>query len=547
MNHNIQLSSVVDYRPCIKCNKGLSKTGDIYCKDCKPKREYNRTLNKSQSKAYLRKFEVNSSSYGKEVVKGYKETTFVYLKYNLNKELSIQMNTISKNLFMLYLDQFSDFDGFSSFIANSGQVSSVYFLFISSTIQQKPKYQQFIKLKQDKLPHALTTIQATITIPISRPLQLLKQKSYWDGLINLYFKYFHPSAPIFSVHSFNPKTAGKCILSAIYYAGFQLTQDKPLELVKYFNEYAEHNIKEATKSISLQNAQATFIYSFSMLISGNIKLFKACQAHVIRMCYALGIHLNLKRLTPIQQYDRFQFFSTTSAIHIGFYGLDYLTLNQLTELGDIDIELLKPEYQIPNSKCAFYFDTEDENIVYGVCAYTHILLYHIQAQNLSNLGKCNNQSIQAEFDILFNKATQRYYESMFTIEFLLKEFPHLESNILVYKFKLRIVHRILNLKMYRILRYKVKKLSPRQTSEMFNDCVILFDSIIESQEITQISHTYPYTAGLNFISIYPIVNASEKALIKQKLYELLDYFSKGPIHDKLSYLIIKKEYESILK
>jgi hypothetical protein len=423
----------------------------------------------------------------------------------------------------------------------------LYYLYNSSIIQQKPKYQQFIISKQDKLPPDSSAIQVLIPIPISRPLQLLTQKSYWDSLINLYFNHFHHAIPLFSIHTFNPETTGKYLLSGIYYAGFLLTQDKPPELVKYFNEYAENNIKEATKSISVQNAQATFLYSFLMLIIGNFKMFKACQAHTIRMSYALGLHLNLKSLSTIQRYDRFQFFSTVCAVHIGFYGLDDLTLNQLTELGDCNIEILKPEYQIPNSKCAFYFDTEDENIVYGVCTHTYFLLLYLQSQYLCNLSKCNDQSIQAEFDTISNNTTEKYYVSISTFDFLLKEFPHLEPNILFFKFKLIHVYRIINIEMYRLLRYKLNKFTPKQITKMLNECVILLDSIIESQKFTQITHAFPYSAGLHLVSLYPIAKSSEKSLIKQKLFELIDYLSKGPIVDKLSYLIIKKEYENIKK
>jgi hypothetical protein len=71
MNQNIQLYSLVNYKPCIKCNKGLSKAGNIYCKDCKPKKESNRALNKNLSKEFIGKFEVNNSSYGKKVIKEY--------------------------------------------------------------------------------------------------------------------------------------------------------------------------------------------------------------------------------------------------------------------------------------------------------------------------------------------------------------------------------------------------------------------------------------------------------------------------------------------
>jgi hypothetical protein len=470
---------------------------------------------------------------------------FVYSRYRLNKEISIQNNT--NNFIVLNWDQFDNFNGFSNYIANSGQVSSMYFLYNSFIIQQKPKYQKFIISKQDEVSLNLSGIQLIVPMPISRPLYFLKQKTYWDSLIVSYFKNVHPMAPLFSVHSFNPNTAEKSLLSAIYYGGFQFIQDKSPQLVKYFNEYAECNIKKIIRYTSLQNAQATFIYSFLMLLSGNFKLFKACQAHAIRMSYLLGIHLNLKRLTPIQQYDRTMLFSTTSAFHIAFCGMRNLTLNQLTELGDIDTELLQPEYQIPNSNCAFYFDREDENIVYGVSVHRFFILYYIHGQHLCELGRCNNHSIQNKLCTYINRGTQKYYETMSTFDLLVNEFPHLESTIQSYKLKLTLYYHIVNLEMYRILRCKVKNLKPIQVSKMLEECVILVDSIMKSQGLTQIAHTYPYTTALYFISIYPIANTQQKSIIKQKLHELLDYLSKRPVFDKVSYLIIKKEYESILK
>jgi hypothetical protein len=82
---------------------------------------------------------------------------------------------------------------------------------------------------------------------------------------------------------------------------------------------------------------------------------------------------------------------------------------------------------------------------------------------------------------------------------------------------------------------------------MLNECILLFDIITESQGRTQLTHTYPYTAVLNLISLYSIANSIEKTIIKQKLQELSAYFSRVPCIDKLSYLIIKNEYENVIK
>jgi hypothetical protein len=419
-------------------------------------------------------------------------------------------------------------------------------MYNSITIQQKPKYKQFIISKEDQIPIILTTIQL-VPVPILRPLLLLSQPSYWDELITSYFKYIHPMLPIFSIHSFNPKTAAKPLLSAVYYGGFQYMQNKPPELVKYFNEYAECNIKEAIRVISLQNAQATVIYSFMMVLSGNFKLFRACQAHALRMCYALGLHLNLKILTPLQRYDRMIFFFMSCAVHIFFYVMGDLSLNQLTELGDCNKELMSSKYQIPNSKCVFSFDTEGENVIYGVCVDISFAIVHMQSRHIFDLSKCSRNLINYKFGMLLIISAQRYAESISVYDLLLQKYPYLKLTIKTHRINSVILYCIGNLEMYAMLRHKVNKLTSSQISKMLDECIILFDAIIESQEFYQITSTYPYIAGLNFISIYQIANLDEKLLIKQKLNELFDYLSKAPIVDKLSYLIIKKEYESILK
>jgi hypothetical protein len=51
---------VVSYSICKNCNKDLAKAGSAFCKECKPKIESHRTLNKKLSKVFIRKFESKS-------------------------------------------------------------------------------------------------------------------------------------------------------------------------------------------------------------------------------------------------------------------------------------------------------------------------------------------------------------------------------------------------------------------------------------------------------------------------------------------------------
>jgi hypothetical protein len=69
MSFNVQFNSAVNYKPCTKCNKGLSKADSTLCKDCKPKKESTRVLSKNLSKIYLHKFDTNNFSNKKELHK----------------------------------------------------------------------------------------------------------------------------------------------------------------------------------------------------------------------------------------------------------------------------------------------------------------------------------------------------------------------------------------------------------------------------------------------------------------------------------------------
>ncbi|KXN66591.1 hypothetical protein CONCODRAFT_11515 [Conidiobolus coronatus NRRL 28638] len=536
------LNLAVSYKICDKCSKGLSKDYDSICKDCKPKRVYNRTLDKSLSKKYLHKFETKIPLSNRRALEAtsISELALFSSKFKIIEKIPILNNMKTSNqFFKLYWDRFSDFDTFSSFITKSSQISTAYFVFDSIEIQQKQR--------SNKLPIILPSIERLLSVPISRPLQLLTQRAYWDSLISSYFQNVHIIIPLFSIHSFNPNAASKPLLAAIYYGGFLFTRDKPDELINYFDGYIKETMKEAFGKISIQTVISILIYSFLLLISGNLTQSRAYQAHAIRMGYTLGLHLKLARLSPIQQYDRIKLFSTLSTYHIGSNGIGNLSSNQLTEFGENNIVYLNPSYQIPNRNCAFYFDTKDENIVYGFCTDIHSRFRYIQAISIWFVSKSSEDLVQKEFEIYFNKFTQCYLQIMKVFNMLSLEFPHLKHIIQKHKLQLLLYSSIGKLELYRGLESKVTKLKSSQISKMLTECCILFDLVIESKDIKQLSHIYPYNAGLSFIRIYSISNSFQRRLIKGKLSKLLAFLSSRTCADKLSYLIIKNEYEKIIK
>lgn len=460
----------------------------------------------------------------------------------------LQVNIENEDgFFGLYWDQFKDFDSFSNFISKSGKVSTIYFTINSLDIQKKPKFQCFVHSKEEALPNILSSAQLLFSIPYSRPLQLLGQPNYWSELTESYFQNIHPIIPLFSIHSFNPKTASKFLLSAIYYGGFLFMQYKPLELISYFSEYSKSNVKDISGSISLQSTQAMAIYAFLFIIDGNYTLSKHCQSQAIRMSYTIGLHLNLKKLTPILQYNRLKLFSVIFTVHIGCYAISQFSLNQITEYEDYNVLLLNPEYQVPNSNCSFYLDTEDENVVYGYCADTYSKVHFMVIRFLWTVNKCSEKYLRTKFEKILADITQKYEEITLIYNRLSQEYPHLQFKIQTHRIHLALMYHPLILEAYRILKIKVKVLKPNQVSKMISETCIVFDSVIESKKFIPVTHVYPYTAGLNFIYLYPISNSFERSLIKQKLVQVLDLLSNSACSDKLSYLIIKNEYELILK
>jgi hypothetical protein len=472
---------------------------------------------------------------------------FYSSKFKLVNELAPTKNTEETHFLRLYWDQFNDFDSFSSFVTKSGQISIVYFALNSFEIQEKPNVQYFIRSKKDKFPDIQPHFKLLILPPLSRPLQLLTQKSYWDDLLKSYFLHIHPIMPLFSIHSFNPITAAKTLLSSIYYCGFQSMEYKPPELVSYFNEYSDINIKIAIRSLSLDSVQALTIYSILFVHNGDYSLSRYCQSHAIRMSYALGLHLNLKTLSPILQYNRLMLFSSITILNTTTYAISHFNLNQLAGFEDFNTKILKPVYQTPNSNCAFYFDKEDENIVYGFCADAFTRALYMSNRLLWMVSKCSENSIQAEFDTMFDNVAQNFSEIIQAHDLLSEEYPYLKDKIQDHKHQLSLSFHTFNLEAYRILRRKVSSLSPNQVSKVINECCTLFDLVVERKKLFKFTNTFPYTAGLNLSTIYPISNSLQQSIIKQKLGEILDFLSSCTIADKLSYLIIKNEYESIIK
>lgn len=303
----------------------------------------------------------------------------------------------------------------------------------------------------------------------------------------------------------------------------------------------------ATKSISIQNTMSVLLYSFLNLILGNFTLSKSYMAHAIQMSYALGLHLNISIRDPIEQYNRTKIFYTLNILHIGTCGTEGLCSNMLAEFGEFNIDHASSEYQIPNSRCSFYYDTKEENILYGLCVDMHSRSSYMQSLAVWRVSICSEDIVEKEFDKYFKEVTKSYLQAMAIFNKLLYELPHLKSKVQMHSLQLHLDCSICKLDLYRILKSKVTKLKPSRVANLLSECCSLLGLILKSKEFKQAYSVYPYTLGLSFIRLYLISNLNQRKIIKTKLTRLLVFLSSRTCTDKLSYLIIKNEYEKIMK
>lgn len=440
--------------------------------------------------------------------------------------------------------KFNNFDDFAGYILKSGKISFSSLLFTGATkLTTFPKFQNFINNRDCELPktnHLLSP--KSPLLPLARPLQVLSKSSFWDNLLKVYFTEVHPLNPVISIKSFNQTTTSKFLLSAIYYAGYNYQPNKSSELTAYMDNYAIKNVKSMIKICSLENVQASVIYATLYHMNGNISLARTCQSNATRMSYSLGLHIDNKKLTPIDRYNRQILFSRVRAINAGFSLFHQFPPSYLTEYGEFNPDAFQLKYQLPDKNCIIYHSDPLESYIYSECS-TALTKFN-EACNFIIWEFRVNKEIESVFHAEWDKSIQKImcsfleYCKVFTN--LKKSYNQFKQKIEAYEFQTNIIYYHLTLEMYGILKSKKGTLTESEISNMIDLCDAFLEVIKKLPCYNPLCQFFRFFIGFNLITLYQSSNLTHKQLINIKLKPIVSYLTNTlTSFNYLNYLILK--------
>ncbi|KXN70181.1 hypothetical protein CONCODRAFT_163580, partial [Conidiobolus coronatus NRRL 28638] len=172
----------------------------------------------------------------------------------------------------------------------------------------------------------------------------------WLDLIRLHILHYSEFVRLLSYSNLNPNCIPQTLLIAIYYSGYQFRKDKPPALTKYMERLFDLNFRKVICKPSFQNLQALYIYMNEYFGSGKLSLSRACLAHITRMSYALGIHINTNRFSNDTKFERKNLFREISSFDLLFSGSFKLKPSYIAELPNLDPSLYRAsKYLIPEN------------------------------------------------------------------------------------------------------------------------------------------------------------------------------------------------------
>jgi hypothetical protein len=387
-----------------------------------------------------------------------------------------------------------------------------------------------------------------LPFPLTSALQLLCQESFWDELISIYFNEFHIMCPLFSIQSFNKKTASPALLSAIYFSAYNFSKHKPKEISDYMGKLAAQNIKKIVKNTSIDSLRALVIHMFIAQLEGKLTLAKSLQAHLTRMSYLLGLHLDCSKLSPIERYNRNILYCFVRTANIEFSVPYNFSPSYLTEFGKENLNLYDPKWQLPTPSSPIYFKNQAENRLYSLSLtifskFCNILIKNIHVRAFYNLetnyfnriwkSKSNN------LKIIFESTSKE-------LDQLKVDFPEFRAKVDSFQTLAKIQYHDCVIDMYEMLKHKNKSLKPCEISAILEHCHGLYLAIAAAQDYNPYFQFYAHIIGLHYLNIYSKCSESEKLTTKQRLKDLILFVKdKFFSYYSLNYLLLRTGIDAL--
>jgi hypothetical protein len=314
------------------------------------------------------------------------------------------------------------------------------------------------------------------------------------------------------------------------------------------DKLANQNIKKVVKNATIDNIRALVIYTTLAQFSGNLVLVKSLQAHLSRMCYLLGLHLNYNKLSPVDQYNRDVVFCMARICDIHISGTYNFAPSYLTNYKKSEPHLYDTKWQLPQSNSLIYSMNEIENELYSRCSTIYFKFINISISIVwfPSFLKLEVNNFRKTWTYKIKELKNIYETSAKTLKDLIDKHHIYKSTIAPFEVYLNVTYHEAIIEMYEILKHRNKTLQPNEVSVILGHCHDLYHVLLTTETYNPYFQYFAHFIGLHYLNIYPKCTLLEKQSTKERLLDLL-LFMKDKLysHFTLNYLILKTGYDSL--
>ncbi|KXN68266.1 hypothetical protein CONCODRAFT_9495 [Conidiobolus coronatus NRRL 28638] len=439
---------------------------------------------------------------------------------------------------------FQNIEQFGSFFISSNQFPLLEFIYRwGDDLQSIPKIQSFMSFHKNESKECYRSKFQLISV-IARPLLLILQETFWTGLMWSYLKYVHPFRPLFNLVNFDPKSASKSLLSAIYFAGFITQTNHSIEIYSYMQGYAMCNIKKMLFKINLSNAQALGIYAHAFYLNGNYSLSRVCLSHFGRMCNALGTGINRKKLHILDQHNR-KLVHNIVKLYYNWEKLGRPPYGLASQEDEFDLDIYEPKYQLPNSNLNLC-NNDYEGAAYSVfcCQFTKISNFTV----VVNSKFCQHDSniIKMEIESLSSKANEIYNNTILTLEPMINLIPEYKNRITEYLNLVKCSFIVCMLCIHSKMLESSENSNLGIIQNILDKGIELWELMSSNKYLIDIWSFGPFIAGFHLIQIYPLCANNQKEKVLYILKSIIQlYYREGYNINSMNFLLLQTQLKLI--
>jgi hypothetical protein len=467
---------------------------------------------------------------------------------NLNEKGSLSLIEYTHKVDNIYNYEWSNFhniEQFGSYIINSNKFPILEFVYRwSNDFQGIPRIQNFVNDHKILFKESYIKSNSVIISVVARPLLSILHEEFWQGLMESYFKLFHPICTLFSLVDFDPKTAPESLLSAIYFGGFITSANRSEEIRSYMNCYAIANIRKILFRVNLSSAKALGIYSFAFYINGNSKLSRVCLSHFARMNHALGITVDRKNLPLLDQYNR-KIVCNNMSIYYYWAKLGPSSYEVACEDKKSEIDIYDPKYQCPNLSLNL---CSDEYIcaIYSVFCTQFAKLSDFSSHTNSKFCKYEINRIKNEIESIIIKANEIYNDAKVTLQSLINLKPEYKSNTLIFLEMIKSPYIVSILSIYSKMLEVSKHRYLTLIKDILDKSAELWGLLSSNSDFIYIYGWSTYTVAFHLIQVYPHCSKEQKKVVVTILDSMISlYYKEGLSCNSTNFLILYTQFNLI--